>query len=470
MTLLTPGRTAVGFTLLLAFWGYTRWDNFRQDAAAFRALPRIAEAQRLAHSGHVAAALRSAAEALAHQPDNAAALTLLRRLRLLAQIELVTTSLASAPRAVTQQLRRYTLPRSTPPESATAPILAAGKTIDPDPPSLVMEAATLSYVWPELSSSFAPVASLPPETAAYAALQAGEVETAVSLFQRALAAQPSGQLAADLAYASLRLGRRREAARAFDAAFALGAPDPQAAVLWQRTTANLTDRLLAEAYSFTRADGEASSGTPASIAALGESQSAMSVHYRPDPTADRPVALTVRILAAGKPGRTAYQRQTLQPTAGVTWTAIPSINANLAAERWFKAGSQSRSAWAARAYAGYGEGYGPNPGRTSWTHWSAFGEVAVVGTHRRDLFAGTEARVGQGFALSDTTRATIAASLWGMVQHDDRTRHRLEIGPGLAIDTWLGDVPAQLRLDYRQRLSAVPRTSNSVTLTVAFTL
>ncbi|MCH8684495.1 hypothetical protein [Pedomonas mirosovicensis] len=305
-------------------------------------------------------------------------------------------------------------------------------------------------------------------TAAYAALAAGETERAVILFRQALDAAPNGQLAADLAYAALRLGRRREAAAAFHTALRLGAPTPAAQRQWQQDAARLNRKFSAQGYAFFRKDRGGPSFAPVGVAALGQSQSALAVHYRPEPLAERPLVLQARLLTAHDQRNGMPQRRTTQATAGLGWVVLPAIGGTLAAERWIGLGREARDAFAVRLYGGYGEGYGPaRPGAPVWPHWSLFGEAAMVGARRRDLFAGGEARAGYGLALGEDARATLTAALWGMVQHDDRTRHRLEAGPSVGVESRLGPIPLHLRLDYRLPLSATPESGHSLALTVA---
>lgn len=305
----------------------------------------------------------------------------------------------------------------------------------------------------------------PPAEAAYAALEAGALDAAADLFEQALDHAASGQLAADLAYTRLRLGQRREAARAFEAALRLGAATPEAGALWQQEARRLNDRVSLQAYTFLR-EG---SGAPAAfgVAAPGQSQSALLLQVRPDPLAEHPLIFVGRLLAAHHgPSDSPFRRST-QATAGVGWVAVPALGGTMVAERWFRMGEDSRNAWALRLHGGHGEGYGPVAGEALWPHWSVYGEAAVIGTRRRDLYAGGEARAGWGYALGPQARATLTAALWGQIQHDDITRHRVEAGPSLGLDATLGALPVQMRLDYRLTLDAAHAAGSSTTFTLA---
>ena len=300
--------------------------------------------------------------------------------------------------------------------------------------------------------------------AAYAALDAGALTTAAALLDRAVAAAPTSQLAADLAYTRLRLGQRREAAQAFEAALRLGADSPEAGALWQQEARRLSDPVSVQAYAFLRKDtGSAAFGT----AAPGQSQSALLLQVRPDPLARRPLLLVGRLLTAHRGNRAPDFRHSTQATAGVGWVGAPAVHGTVVAERWVRVGADSRNAWALRAHGGHGAGFGPAAGESLWQHWSVYAETAVIGTRRRDLYAGGEARAGIGHALGPQTRATLTGALWAQVQHDDVTRHRVEAGPSLGVETMLGALPVQMRLDYRLALAAPRAAAGSLSFTLA---
>lgn len=319
----------------------------------------------------------------------------------------------------------------------------------------------------EADRPFLPLPSPRPPlaAAAYAALGTGAYAAAASLFEQALNDAPSGQLAADLAYTRLRLGQRRDAARAFEAALRLGAATPEAGALWRQEARRLTNRVSLQAYTFLRED----SGAPADfgVAAPGQSQSALLLEVRPDPLAERPAVVVGRLMAAHHGRSGSPVRRSMQATAGIGWVAAPAVGGTVVVERWVRLGKESRNAWALRLHGGHGESYGPAAGEPVWPHWSVYGEVAVIGARRRDLYAGGEARAGWGYALGARARASLTAALWGQFQHDDVTRHRVEAGPSLGLDATVGTLPVQLRLDYRFALNAPHAAGSGATFTLA---
>lgn len=446
MVALTPERTALLALAALGLWTAHQLPVFEADVAAFRA-----------------AANRAAANTTATEKASPAAPP--------APVPLV--SPLASPLAEPEGLEE-------PPHPGGAAVLPLVYRLEPDdppvlPPPVPVVPLTLppemarppSTEQPQLqqSAAFDPA---PPDaiSTAYAALAAGEDEAALAHFRQALEAAPSGPLAADMGYALLRLGRRREAAQALGHALTLGAPTLEAQRQWRQDYARLTGRFSAETYVFLREENPAVSTVPASLAPLGQSQSALALHFRPDPLAERPLLATARLLAAHNPSDGIPERQTLQATAGLGWNLLPAANATLVGERWIKLGSQSRNAWALRLHGGGGQGYGPLAGERGWPLWSLYGEAALVGLNRRDLFAGSEARAGYGLSLGGQTRITATAALWGTVQHDDATRHRLEAGPSLGLETRVGEIPLHLRLDYRLPLSARPETDPGFAFTI----
>lgn len=445
MVTLTPERTGLLALLLFGLWGALQWRDFLADVDAFRA--------------HAAATLPPPRPARPAAPPATGPLVSIRL-----------PDVSDVPPAYATDSIVPLVYRLEPDEPGEP--VAPGPATPPLPlPVRHHPFLTLSPPPPDLGPpNLAPPHPATPDPAptAYAALAAGQVEQAARLFRAAIAHAPRSQIAADLAYASLRLGQRREAARAFRDALALGAPSPEAEQTWRQDAARLDRQLLLSAYVFHREDQARGAFAAAGVSALGGSQSALVLQYRPDPLAERPLVLHARLLAAhdGQAGESPLV-QTAQAMAGLGWIALPAINGTLVAERWIKAGDQSRGAFALRAHGGYGEGYGPAAAETFWPHWSLFGEAAVVGARRRDLFAAAEARAGYGLALGQDARLMLTGALWAMMQHDDRTRHRIEAGPSLGLDLRLGGLPLHLRLDYRLPLAVAPDSGGSLALTVA---
>ncbi|MGK2285065.1 hypothetical protein [Pedomonas sp. V897] len=448
----TPERAAAALALLLGLWGLNRQPAFLEDVAAFRALaaaPARPAAPRSGSwrerpGGSPAPALPRAI-AVSSLPPAPAPLPAPRRAEP-SSGPLVRLRLPRTPQV------RLQLPR--------APLVSVHLPADLDSPPAYASDAIVPLVYrlgPDAPDAD-PLLPLP--------LQNGPFLN--------LSAPPPPDLPADAAAANAPA----TAANADRSASPLAAPDPTPAAIAARsfeTAAPSTrppPRLLLGAWVFHRPDGKHGE------APLGGSQSALLLRYRPDPLAERPLMLHARLLAAHDSpsgGRETDNGQTgsrplfqaTQATAGLGWVAVPTLNGTLIAERWVKVGNGSRNAFALRAYGGYGEGWGPTPAGNPWPHWSLYGEAAVVGARRRDLFAAAEARAGYGFALGDDTRLMATAALWTMMQRDDHTRYRLEAGPSLGLDTRIGDLPLHLRLDYRTPLATTNTGSSGLTLTVA---
>lgn len=458
----TPGRAALTVLALAAALSLHLRPAFEADAAAFRAAlssvkppappPASASAPAMLVSANPTKVSDSADPFASPAPEPAFA-------RLGAAVQPLVYRVEPGEEPL--------VPEAAPPEAVVEAAHHPNQHPNPHP----LPGHYLPIRWEEDAPTATP--PMPPPShpeelarAAYAAFEAGAFGTAAHLFEQALSARPSAQLAADLAYTRLRLGQRREAASAFQLALTLGSATPEAGALWQQEASRLNDRISAQAYTFLREDTGRPASPPFGTGTPGQSQSALLLQIRPDPLARQPLLLVGRMLAAHHGPGASPVLHSLQATAGLGWLAVPAINGTVVAERWIKLGNGARGAWALRAHGGYGEGYGPAAGESLWLHWSVFGESAVIGAQRRDLYAGAEARAGYGLAVSARTRATLTAALWAQVQQDDATRHRLEAGPSLGLETALGQRPLHLRLDYRFALSPA-RVASGATLTAA---
>lgn len=453
MLMRKPGHMLAMLATIIAAWSAHQADAFRADAAAFHAAlrHRLASAEAQENFNRLGAAVSP----LIYHPDEEP---------LVPAPDLPEHAGGTPRHTGAVPLRPF--PPALPLAATAPPDTAAEVAPLPPAPPPVPSPATFPAAFPISSPVSSPTSSI--AEMAYAALEAGALAEAAALFRTALDAQPSGQLAADLAYTRLRLAQRREAVTAFEAALALGPPTPEAGLLWQEEINRLTNRFSFHSYAFFRLNELQGETTPFSIAAPGQSQSAIVARYVPDPLASQPPVFIGRLLTAYRGDGTSPLLDTAQATLGLGWIFAPPVQGTLVAERWVRVGRLARNSWALRAYGGYGEGYGPaGDGSIRWLHWSAFGEAAIVGLRRRDLFAGGELRAGYGRLIGPNARATFTAALWGLAQHDGRPSHRLEAGPSLGLEADLGQTALHLRLDYRIAVSAEPASGNSLALTLA---
>ena len=244
------------------------------------------------------------------------------------------------------------------------------------------------------------------------------------------------------AYAALATGHRRDAARLFDAAVAIG--DPRTAA-WQAQRDALTRRWSANAYSVVRARGGAGlAATPV----LGGGQSGAAIAYTPDPLAGRPFALTARATVAHDDARGALA------AVGIAWHPLPGVT--IAGERLLALGPAARSDWTVRIAGGAATLRGI-------AEASAYGEAGIVGS---SAYAAAQAHAGLRFN-TDAVVIIPGGGAWASVQRNRRQSvDRVDLGPGLIVRA--GDFT--LATDYRFRVtgSAAPGSGPVVTLTAAF--
>jgi hypothetical protein len=415
---MTPARALLLFLLLVTGWMTARLDVLNRDIIRFRAAVAAARAA-------TERPLPTAPSPIAaHAPDPSRPGT--------------PDAMPSAPAMVSAEVRpRHGRPATAFPALTTR--RSALTASSPAPPSLPASFAAA----PSPGSTAPPATPLPAPTAEQAAFQQAE-----------------------RGYEALARRDRRSAATAFAEALAL-APDalPQRTA-WQTEQARLNDRWRLAAFGFWRAGSPSPFDPAASGRALGGSQSALLATYRPDPLGPRPVSVVGRVITANRRAPLLPRVGTTQATLGLSWEPLPETPGALVVERWIKVGDGARDAWAARGWIGQGSGYGPVAGENSWTHWSVYTEAAVVGARRRDLFGAAEAHLGRGMALGDESRLTAVASLWAMVQHDDRDVSRLEAGPGLWWTGSAGGVPIDVRVAYRRRIAGNAVGGNGLTATL----
>ncbi|MEI6485855.1 MAG: hypothetical protein WCO11_06260, partial [Sphingomonadales bacterium] len=254
---------------------------------------------------------------------------------------------------------------------------------------------------------------------------------------------------ADQAYAALRSGGRREAARLFDAALILK-PDNMG---WRHERDALGRRLQVSAWALLRdsplpqynAPGRGLANFTASPV-LGGGQMGASLALLANPLSSRPLALVARAnVAAGISG---IQRDTAQAAIGLRKTLLPGIT--ISAERLVAIGANAGNDWTVRLAAG---------GRSG--RIEAYGEAGVLA--RGTLYGGGQAQA----RLLRIGPVDIGAGAWGSVQ-TERTPGfppvwRVDAGPA-ARAAWRG---LQLEAQWRQRVAGNASPGSGPVVTVA---
>lgn len=96
-----------------------------------------------------------------------------------------------------------------------------------------------------------------------------------------------------------------------------------------------------------------------------------------------------------------------------------------------------------------------------------YAQAGYVGGEFATPFADGQLRISREIADFDLGKVDAGAGVWGGAQ---RGAARLDVGPTAGLDVRIGDVPARLSVDYRQRIAgdAVPQSGIAVTLSTSF--
>ncbi len=102
----------------------------------------------------------------------------------------------------------------------------------------------------------------------------------------------------------------------------------------------------------------------------------------------------------------------------------------------------------------------------------AYGQAGWVGGASATAFADGQASVTREVdlvaeATGDALRISVGAGAWGGAQDDAQ---RIDLGPTMRLDLTVGDVPARLSLDWRERVGgqAGPDSGLAATLSARF--
>lgn len=271
---------------------------------------------------------------------------------------------------------------------------------------------------------------------------------------------PGAWARADAAYAALRRGDRRAAARGLSEAAALEGDTPRGRA-WALERRRLTDRWVGEAYTLTRpGPGSQLAASPV----LGGGQVGGTVAFTPDPLARRPVSVIARI-SAGQDASGRLDTDATEGAIGVRWRPFPALA--LDAERRFAVGAFGRGGWGLRASGGGGAS-----ARVAGVRLLADGYAeggAVWRTGATILYAGGQARVGAPLANIGGLRLNAGAGAWAAGQYGGGSDvSRVDAGPSLRLSG--GRLPFDVQADYRAKLggNAAPGSGPVVTVTGNF--
>lgn len=250
---------------------------------------------------------------------------------------------------------------------------------------------------------------------------------------------------ADLAYARLRDGDRRQAAALFDAALDLEPGHRQ----WRADRSALGRRIQLGGFALLR-DGSPpgfngpGSGLPGVAASpvLGGGQLGASLAILADPYARRPLALVVRANVAADPR--GVRRDTAQAAVGLRQALLPGVS--LSAERLVALGPAAGNDWTLRLAAGGERG-----------RFQAYAEAGALASGT--LYGGAQA----GARLLRMGPATLGAGAWASIQTGTPDVWRVDLGPVVSVAV----KGVRLQADWRERVGGNAAPGGGPVLTVS---
>ncbi|MBB6228238.1 hypothetical protein FHS79_002423 [Polymorphobacter multimanifer] len=274
---------------------------------------------------------------------------------------------------------------------------------------------------------------------------------------------PAAGVLAEAAYARLKAGDRREAARLFDAAFAA---DPDAIdsrqAQWHRDAAALRRRWFGEGWALVRAAPIDPAAGLAALPVLGGGQIGAQLGYTFNPLGQMPVALIGR-LNAGTDATGAVDRRTAQAAVGLRIQPLPGVA--VAAERLISAGDLARDDWLVRLSSGGEKAFRLG---VPWT-LDAYTEASLLGNG--DWLIGSQVRSRARLWQRPGLDVTAGLGAWSSVQSTGGgTIGRTDIGPTAAVRVNRRRLVFAVSADYRQRVAgtAAPDSGPVLTVSTAF--
>jgi hypothetical protein len=143
--------------------------------------------------------------------------------------------------------------------------------------------------------------------------------------------------------------------------------------------------------------------------------------------------------------------------AGVEWRPAASVPARLVAEERIPLDGGT-AAPAVGAIAGLN----PTPVAAGFG-LEAYGQIGMIDRHGLAGFADGAARLVHHLARIGAARVDLGGGAWGGAQ---RGAARLDIGPSLGLAFRLGNLPARLTLDWRQRVAGTARPGSGLAVSL----
>ncbi len=298
----------------------------------------------------------------------------------------------------------------------------------------------------------------------YQALARGDQQAALDAFSKA---PRTAQIIAQLAYIEQSLGHSQAAKKDFEDAVALSSDNSQRSI-WQSQLAPLAKRFSVSSQIFVRLKS-VDTRLAGAQTTLGLSGNYAQASVRLNGNPDRPLSAIATFASSLNAKTLRADPASAQAGFGLSWKPFANINAHIDALRLLRVGKASRKDWELRVGAGMGDGYGPADGDTTWLHWQATSDIALIGLKKRDVFAAANGRVGMGWAFKDQWALTPYLGLNATVQASGGTATQVEFSPGIWLhhSTKSGLAGADVRLEYRHKLAGNAANANGAAITAA---
>ena len=234
-------------------------------------------------------------------------------------------------------------------------------------------------------------------------------------------------------------------------------PPAQAAATGQKA-----GRWSVDAWGFWRQGSDAAPISQGRVPIYGASQIGAVLQYRIDPENARDPRLYARAY------RALVRRGESELALGASARPLPRVPVRLFGELRVTEGAFRTEA----RPAAFAVTELPAQALPLGTRLEAYAQAGWVGGEDATLFADGQASLTREVdqvaqATGDAMHLSLGAGAWGGAQEG---AHRVDLGPTIRLDVTLGEVPARLSLDWRERVEgdAAPGSGAAVTLSTRF--
>jgi hypothetical protein len=235
------------------------------------------------------------------------------------------------------------------------------------------------------------------------------------------------------------------------------APPAQAAATGQKA-----GRWSVDAWGFWRQGSDAAPISQGRVPIYGASQIGAVLQYRIDPDNARDPRLYARAY------RALVRRGESELALGASARPLPRVPVRLFGELRVTEGAFRTEA----RPAAFAVTELPAQALPLGARLEAYAQAGWVGGENATLFADGQASLTREVdqvaqATGDAMHLSLGAGAWGGAQEG---AHRVDLGPTIRLDVTLGEVPARLSLDWRERVEgdAAPGSGAAVTLSTRF--